>query len=329
MEHQDDSLPYLSENTNDPNAEKNTEAEEIAKAKEITEAEEIAEAIEFIGGPTSDQVDQIVPMCKSPFLLRKGLKLWKKLSIKGDIEVQGEENLKKIPENSNCIFASSHISGHDVPTVGNVLCEDFNLAIANQSTHHHFMQEPGMNLSIRLSGKKNYFPIDFEFDKSEEKVEVNGKRGFFNPKNYVPMKDIMENRGKSMLMAAHSPSLGSLPEKGGLGAIYLAQISENAVVIPIASIVDFPYVQTTDAPNAKNLAKKPTAKVIIGEPLHLEKIIGIETYANLLEKEKENTLNPEEKSDLIRMKTELRNQSETLMQNIAKLMPRDKRGQWN
>lgn len=277
--------------------------------------------VEDLVKQTKDKVETVQK--GSSLRLRAFLKLWKIAMIKGEIVTEGKENLEQIPEGGKAIFACSHISDGDVPVAANAFCNKYDLAIVNQSTHHSWKEEPAMKVSLLAAGHKNFFPIDFSFDK---KASGYKKRGSFNPENYFPMRDALEENHKTLLIAAHSPSFGTMPEKGGIGVVYLSQITGDAVVVPIASVLGTSADAAVDMGTpVKSLMTRPSAKVIVGKPIRFEKILGIENLADLIAKESPTE---SDRAEIDRMKAELRKQSDILMGEIAKLMPDGKRGKW-
>lgn len=289
---------------------------------------EFSNEIRGIVQETRREIAEALSLGKSPNRLILGLEIWKKLQISGDAVVENREILKKIPKDAKIIFAPSHLTNHDLLIATYDLCKDFDLAITDESTHHHITQEPSIYLDLALTGFDNYFPIDYVFDKKES----SGKRGVFNPENYFPMKEAMEKQNKAMIIAVHSPSpeLGIMPDKGGIADVYLAQITENTVIVPMAVNIDFPEddPRTEDNMDLKSFTSPPTAKIIYGEPIRFEKIPGIEKMRELAKKNEEKTATPEEHNEFIALKKALRDQATLLMYKIAELLPAGKRGKW-
>ena len=103
----------------------------------------------------------------------------------GEMQTHGEERLKEIPPDKKVIIATTHLSDLDVPIATLKLGKYFDIAITNQSIHHSFLRASSMNVGMRISGRKNFIPIDTK--------KVEGKRrGEFNPQNFEPMRDALE-----------------------------------------------------------------------------------------------------------------------------------------
>jgi hypothetical protein len=262
---------------------------------------------------------------------RMAIWLWVKFALKGPVHAEGLKNLETISANDHAILACSHISDGDMPTAAAVLAPYLDLAFVNPSTTYYFnfsLRERKMDLPVHIAmrfvGRKHFFPFTAHFDKS---VPRSGRQGMFDPDDFVPMKNAMEENGKSLMIAAHSPSWGTLPEKGGVGAVYLAQITKNGVVLPVATAMTG-HVMAEDE-KIRSFINKPSAKVIIGEPIKLGKIDGIEKITDLIKQRRGGTeLSAGAKEEMARIKQELKKQSDLLMQKIAELLPEKNRGDW-
>src|SRR3989339_571338 len=82
---------------------------------------------------------------KSPFRLRVGMEVFSRL-FTGGIEVNGEENIDRIPEGRNVVLAVTHITDMDIALAAKALSGRFNLALVDISGHREFRQDPGTNL---------------------------------------------------------------------------------------------------------------------------------------------------------------------------------------
>jgi len=252
----------------------------------------------------SESYPQSPTEIKKPLETRtKRLAVVCKASLKpifSEIKVFGYQNLDKLPKDRPIIFATTHLSNTDVTIAASELATKYNIKIVQASTHDYPMQSPSGYISKIVGGNENFISIRTK--------KVDGKeKGFFRPEDYEPMVEHL--RGGPILMAAYYNSdkkyvddvLQSgvvLPEKGGVGAIWLAQKSK-AIIVPTAIDIN-----------------KKLAVVNFGEALDLEKIDEIDLFKNDLEK--------------TRMISEkLREQSDLLMSSLAKMLPVEKRGRWN
>lgn len=216
-----------------------------------------------------------------------------------EIKVSGHQNLEKIPKDRQIIFATTHLSNTDVTIAASELAKEYNIKIVQASTHDYPMQSPSGYISKIVGGSENFISIRTK--------KVNGKeKGFFRPEDYNPMVEHLKNG--PILMAAYYNSDKRyvdnalqkdvvLPEKGGVGAIWLAQKS-NSVIVPTTIDIN-----------------KKLAVVHFGEALDLEKIDEIDSFKNDLEKTRD-------------ISEKLRKQSNLLMSSLAKMLPAEKRGSW-
>lgn len=265
---------------------------------------------------------QFYPINRSSWRMRTCAYLWQRWFLKiGKGDIEGLGNVAKILKNKNVIIATTHISDADVGVAVNTLGNLFNIGIANQSVHHSWHSDFVMNIVLWLSGRDRFLPIDFT-------KTSNGKRGVFNPDNFPLIVAAMEQKGFSILMPAHSPCFtGKLPNKGGLGAVYLGQISKNSVLLPVAIDVELSNGEIFKGVSPFNLMNSALkVRIVIGEPFDFPPIEDIEIFPNLVKK-KARTESEEIKYHAIHR--ELTLQSGELMRKIAKLLPDAKRGKWN
>lgn len=216
-----------------------------------------------------------------------------------EINVVGRQNLENLPKGRPIIFATTHLSNTDLTIAASELAKKYNIKIATASTHDSLAQSPSGYISKIIGGSKSFISIGTE--------KIGGKeKGIFRPKDYDPMVEHLKDG--PILMAAYYNSDRKyvdnvlqkdviLPERGGVGAIWLAQKS-NAVIVPT----------TIDVNNR-------TATIHFGEFLDMKKIEEIDEFKNDLGISRE----------IIR---ELRTQSDLLMSSLAEMLPPEKRGKW-
>ena len=236
----------------------------------------------------------------------------------GKLQVKGRENIAQIPIERRVVIAGTHMSDLDMPVIALALANDFNLAISDQSLHHDFSKDPLNYLSNKIAGDSNFIPLDY-------KEGDEGKIAQFNADNFTAMTDAVES-GKDILFAAHNPSKNGSLASGGIGAVYLAQLS-HSLILPVCA--DFkseePYI--TGQTTMKTLKNKPDAEVMIAKPVELGPIPGIEDYKNILDKRKGGErLSDEEIERFKEISRQLREQSEIVMRAIAEMVPEEKKG---
>ncbi|OHA18810.1 MAG: hypothetical protein A2664_04880 [Candidatus Taylorbacteria bacterium RIFCSPHIGHO2_01_FULL_46_22b] len=239
----------------------------------------------------------------------------------GEISVSGRENLEILPPDRKVVVATTHISDLDIPLVVKTLGSDFDMAISDVSTHHHFFEDPMGNASITVAGKENFFPIDY-------KKRVGGKDARFNPNNFVAMRDAMES-GKEIVVSAHNPSETGGLTRGGVGAVYLSQIAD-AVLLPVAVDMKSKEPFLVGKNMLDKIRERPDVDVLIGKPIELTSIKGIGEYQEIFDKRRNGEkLSAEEVARFKQLSSSLREQSEILMRSLAALLPDEKRGSYS
>lgn len=234
----------------------------------------------------------------------------------GDVTVSGMENINELKREEKLVIATTHVSDLDVPLAIKALANHFDIAVSDDSNHHDFFKDPAGNVGIKLAGQENFIPIDYA------KTDT-GKQARFNVDNFIPMVEAMEN-GKEVIVAAHNPSDKGQLESGGIGAVYLAQIS-NAAILPVA--VDIEGEAFRAGKNTiKVMRERPNAGVFVGKPLRLPHIEGIERYKEIMDKRKTQKLDKSEIAEFGSLTEELRKQSDIVMKALSAMIPAEKQG---
>ena len=246
------------------------------------------------------------------------------------IEMRGEENLKDLPPDAKVIFATTHISDQDVIMPVAKLGDRFRMKVVNASLQHDIRGHTIPNLGLRAMGIENTIPVDIKWGESKDTGREEYYSKQFNPENFLPMQDALED-GDAVVMAAYTPvpmKTGELPDKGGNGAVYLAEMS-GAVIVPIAVHIrsEDPNMGMARTPG-HSLKEKPVAEMIIGKPIVLEKIEGIEKFADLIENPGEGDARKENTVERKRIAKNLKAQSDVVMQSLADLLPEERKGKW-
>lgn len=260
------------------------------------------------------------PEEKTPRRLMFALKSLTEAQV-GKIEIKGKENIEKIPKGKKVIIATTHISDVDLPLVAYVLGNDFNIALTDQSVHHSFKEEPSTNIGVRLAGKDNFIPFDYQKDGRGK------KNSRFNPKNFEPMKAAL-NDGKSLVIAAHNPSYEGRLEKGGYGAIYLAGLDPDSVILPVA--VNLKSKKSISAINPlQALVERPDAEVTIGEPLIAGDLPNLNIIESVMEKRKnKEVISRKELAEFGKARQSLSEESDKVMRILSAMTPEEKRGRY-
>ena len=257
--------------------------------------------------------------------------------------LEGEENLKSIPTGRPIIFMTTHLSNNDVPLAVASLGKYFpNLTVAHSSTHQKFSNNSGAYLLLHIGGLENFFPIKFNGGRGEGK-------GSFRPDNYEHMRDSLEGgvpdksgkpqEGRPIIVASHyTPNNKSgewkLPPQGGIGGPYLAQITKNVVIVPVAIEIksDKPFgLKTNDIGMlAKRTLGRKTleATVHVGKMMEPKKIEGIERLGDLVRKrEKGVKMSAEELARIKELYKKLSDESDRVLDAQAALLPEKTRGE--
>jgi hypothetical protein len=241
--------------------------------------------------------------------------------VTGEIRISGEEHIKEILPYKKVIIVTTHISDLDVPIAASKLSKYFNIAITNESVSHSFLGEPSTNVGMRIAGKENFIPIDYK------KVEGK-KQGAFNPENFKPMKEALD-KGKAIIIAGHNPTQKWRLPKGGYGAAYLSDITDNAVILPVTVNIESDEPVGMSDTILKNIRQKPNVSIYINKPIELKKIPGIEDMANIMKKhENGEKLTREERKRFSELKKALQNQSDKIMKQLAANQPNVKKGEY-
>lgn len=242
------------------------------------------------------------------------------------VEVKGEENLELIPRDRKVIFVPTHLSDFDVPMTISVIGKHFHVSVGDASTHHKITENTGAffgNTLVNLATlRKNFYPVEH---RNKDGVE----KGKFNPEDFEGMKEIFEQDKSLVISAYYKGGQGwELPDKGGYGAVYLAEM-EDALIVPVAVNIRSEEQIGMGNTKLKTLMKKPDAEVSIGVPVELEDIPGIERIKEIMEKRKSEKLSHDEVEEFHRLRLDLRDKSDLLMGKLAELLPEEKRGRWN
>jgi len=244
--------------------------------------------------------------------------------------LERDENLSEIPPNKTPIFVTPHFSDYDVPIAVRALGRRFaDITVADASTHEKFFQSPAGYTGRKIGGEKNFFSIDYTGGRGEG-------HGIFNPDNFKPMKDSIES-GKPLVIASYYDTdyqnrTWKLPDKGGYGAAYLAQIAENSLVVPVGIDIHSEQPFGMGSLDIVEVLKKtrPLTNVKIGEPFTQTKIEGIENLETILKKRRNGvSLTSAERKEFSRLHKELKNKSDEILLNLSKSLPPEKRGNWH
>ena len=210
----------------------------------------------------------------------------------GDVVVEGADNLfkatKKTEENKGVIFATSHLTDVDVPTVASVASGLRHAVVTVASTNIGIWHQ---RIPYKLVGMDNFFQVPYGRDLSVEKDAIDNKYALpFNSDDYLGLREKITDSGLSVITAAHNPMSnigikndGELPEKAGKLAPHLS-LATGATIIPVLMQVEGqkrnPNQLNDNAIHLKWLLGKKVVRLVFGETI---KPIPdkVEAYANV------------------------------------------------
>ena len=228
----------------------------------------------------------------SPRRLRIPLELATGLLGNVDVVVEGAGNLlettKKTEENEGIIFATSHLTDVDVPTVASVVSEFRHIGVTVASTNMGLWHQ---RIPYKLVGMDNFFQVPYVRDPSVEKDAIDNKHALpFNGDDYLGLQEKITDSGLSIITAAHNPMSnigikndGELPEKAGKLAPHLS-LATGATIIPVLMQVEGqkrnPNQLNDNAIHPKQYLGKKTVRLVFGETIKPSPD-EVEAYANV------------------------------------------------
>jgi len=253
--------------------------------------------------------------------LKFGLELMARARV-GTILSEGLAYLAEVPPDRPLVFATSHITDLDIPIAGSVLADRFTLGIAQISK---LARDPRNIAGMLVTGIHNYFPIQYA-----------GRRDAWIPGairigDYEVMVRAMKDKGKAIMFAMHKPTYDHiLPDRAGLGAVILAHMAD-ALVIPIAidvQVADKFIGKQGASASMSMLGQRPDAKVRVGNPLYLPPISAFDQWVEIMKKRKV-PMDSETRQLMKDVHQKIRVQADDMMNIIASLLQKEKRGIWN
>lgn len=245
------------------------------------------------------------------------------------IETSGLENLENIPPEKYRIYVTSHLSNYDIPNAIAALSQAGikNLKLMEAGAHEDITQNPfGFFERKFLVGEENSLSISSMKGRSQDGI------GIFNPDDYEPVKKALLDGYGVVVAAYYDPEYKEkwrLPRKGGYAAAYLANIAENAVLIPIA--VDIQSKEPLGAGDTGVMGiikeNRPRARVIVGKPIEPAHTEHMSKLSNLVKKHGDPSKKASEETyeEFKRLSTALRSESARIMQSLSELLPEEKR----
>lgn len=232
-----------------------------------------------------------------------------KIQVK-EIKVNGREHLKEIPEGKKVIVVTTHVTDLDIPVTIKTLGKDFDFVVTHESVQDDIKKDPKAYLVNQIAGQDNFLPVEYK--------KIDGKKvAGFNPDDYENIKDVLGAGEKTVIFSAHNPSHQNKLEKGGYGAVYLAQLTPDSILLPVS-------VNITKAGMVRS-----NAEVTISEPIIPSSIEGVEHFSEIFEKRSNGQkLTKDDIEEFSRIKNELQDQTNEIMHVLAANISPEKRGKY-
>lgn len=243
------------------------------------------------------------------------------------VDVVHEHRVAELPMEKRAVFATSHLTDFDEQAVAAALSPYRTLDMSSAATN---LKDPVQKTLIALAGRDRLHGLANIFDKKNNEPVMG-----FNPANFDPMREAME-KGHDMIFSAHNPARdGRLPDKPGIGAVYLAHLA-GTPVMPVAVDIhaDKSYGMASEiGSTVKQMVRgRPDASVIVGEAMQLEPIPAADLADIALFGSKEmkdmRTSDPARYARIKATHAKLKAQSEDVMRAIAAMLPPEKQGKW-
>lgn len=245
---------------------------------------------------------------EEPFNLRLGKSIDFLLNLQRDIrhrEVIGKENLDKLEAGESVIIAASHSTGFDIPLIVDAIGDRLEVAISDQSTHHHFGREHSAFFGQKVAGAENFIPISYSWKDGKKSADP------FNPLDAMRMAEALDD-GRSVVVAAHNPLIVDsedkpIQPKPGYLAAYLAALSGHRV-LPIA--IDYTPIEKS---------KKYDATINVGQPFDLNALTDASEILSLFRKRQTDGLDAVESRNLVQELNRLRQDGGTIFSKVQSL----------
>jgi 1-acyl-sn-glycerol-3-phosphate acyltransferase len=217
--------------------------------------------------------------------------------------ITGIENLERvIHEGKPVIVVSTHRTESDIALAIRVIGGQLPLVITDQSTHESPKGDAVTHYGQKIIGGDNFLPISYHWENGQKKPDP------FNPNDFTTIANVMQETGKSMLMAAHNPKQDN-PEPG-YGAAYLAFLS-GAEILPVAIRLG----------EKKNLFRRRPTEVSIGKPLSVSSDNLHEFESIMAKRGRGEKLSPDDIDNYKKFVGELRQAGDQIFKTVDDLLP--------
>jgi len=235
----------------------------------------------------------------------------------GEIQVNGQENLQKLPPERTIIFAVTHLDDISVQALGYwLLANGYDTYFTQQSSHKKIREAPQLAALMRVVGWERFFPIQSRTKKGKIDARV----------DFDDYKTIAHAAPRYVVIAAHNPVKPSdehaLPEKSGKAAPLTAAVS-GGVIVPVALHIE------GGAPTMENPFKgfRRPLTISFGEPIDIFEDQSEESVKSR-DALHQRLLGYETGTDRV-VPDYLEKVGAQVMQSLAKLLPQKERGSWD
>lgn len=254
------------------------------------------------------------------------------LVIKGT-EYSGEENIDKLPPDKIPVGAILHrTSNIDLQIAAAKLGRRLPLVIADWSTN---IKDRFMKWALRIAGERNFSPISVSHQGPAPATRTD-EQHWLNIEDFYRLEEAMLVRHRVPLIAAQRRGFdGKLYRNSGFAVPFLAQYSGQRWVLPVFVDIDYDEVKKglVDDPRrvVRNLlpgGRRPSARVIICEPMELEPIpeseIDLVVEKFFLRHDLPEDLDDRADSAFLK----LRSQGDDILMAIGRHLPPERQGVW-
>lgn len=259
-----------------------------------------------------------------------------------EVKVGGLDNLKTIPPGAQVVFAPTHMSDIDMHLAIYALAKHTKLKFSNYA---EVFNNPAWNAGLKKLGFSGPEQVSMPLEHHQPKQSSLQKlksllpgqkptetKNIFNQDDYGPMHQAL-NEGYAVVAAAHNPSYGwELPKNPGVAAPYLAASADKAaVIVPVAVNIKSRNLSRTSQILTQMPFVRPKAEVTIGAPLAVPHLAGLEQLSQAMAVRKLPGGQNKPPVDLKQFRADKRLLDQVscqIMQELATMLPPEKRGQW-
>ncbi len=266
--------------------------------------------------------------------------------LNGKAQVEGLENLDRIPEGAKVIIVTTHLTDRDEVTAAAALRHHFDVVLTGWTgavTSEGFKGTHDATYPlVRLIGTTNVLPVQYM-------AEQRPRNGIINPDDTDRMAAALK-QNKTLVVVGHKPVLdGIMPDKPGSSpALAAFKAGKNAIILPVAVQIgeaDEILGNATAGSLLKTAFRRPPVSVKIGEPFSVDpgdtdrETVLHSRFARRANQSRDPDKTTQDgtivasQSDIMAAQTHETRQildmaNAKVMEALAKLVPPNKRGKW-